>query len=73
MRKYWLPFLLLLFVQLAAFANDGETITMADTMRSNGKIYVVVAVLLTVLLGLFFYVWRLDKKITSLEKMDAEG
>lgn len=43
-------------------------IQMADGMRANGKIYVVVAVLLTVLIGLFIYVIRLDKKISKLEK-----
>lgn len=40
---------------------------MADLMRSNGKIYVVVAVCLTILLGLFVYVFLLDRKITRLE------
>ena len=42
--------------------------TMADGMRSNGKIYVVVAVLLTILLGLIAYVIRIDKKVSKLEK-----
>ncbi len=40
----------------------------ADVMRSNGKIYVVVAVVVTILLGLFFYVFSLDRKISKLEK-----
>ncbi len=42
--------------------------TMADQMRSNGKIFVVVAVLLTILLGLIAYVIRIDKKVSQLEK-----
>jgi hypothetical protein len=41
---------------------------MADAMRSNGKIYVVIAVILTILAGLLFYVARLDRKISKLEK-----
>ena len=41
---------------------------MADLMRSNGKIYVVVAVCLTILTGLFIYVFFLDRKISRLEK-----
>lgn len=49
---------------------DTET-EMADLMRSNGKIYVVIAVMLTILFGLIFYLVRLDKKITRLEK-DAQ-
>jgi hypothetical protein len=41
---------------------------MAEAMRSNGKIYVVIAVLVTILLGLILYVARLDRKISKLEK-----
>jgi len=37
-------------------------------MRSNGRIYVVVAVVVLILVGLFLYLLRLDKKITNLEK-----
>lgn len=45
-----------------------QPVEMADTMRSNGKIYIVVAVCLTILLGLFWYVWRVDCKLSRLEK-----
>ena len=48
------------------FAQD--KVEMADTMRSNGKIYVVVAVCLTILIGLFIYVFALDRKMTRMEK-----
>ena len=41
---------------------------MADLMRSNGKIYVVVGVCLIILTGLFLYVWGIDRKISRLEK-----
>lgn len=51
---------------LSAFAQ--QKVDMADTMRSNGKIYVVVAVCLTILTGLFIYVAIVDKKISRLEK-----
>ena len=59
--------LLLMISSVAAYAHDGKT-TMADTMRSNGRIYVVVAVVVTILIGLLLYLWRLDRKITRLEK-----
>ncbi|MDQ3279494.1 MAG: CcmD family protein [Bacteroidota bacterium] len=45
-----------------------STVEMADAMRENGKIYVVVAVVLAILIGLFLYLIRLDKKISNLEK-----
>ena len=41
---------------------------MADEMRSKGKIYVVVAVLVTIFIGIILYLIRLDRKITKLEK-----
>jgi multisubunit Na+/H+ antiporter MnhB subunit len=59
-------FILLLLI--AVSANAQNEIEMADTMRSNGKIYTVVAVCLTILIGLFLYVFSLDKKISKLEK-----
>ncbi|MBB1283010.1 CcmD family protein [Flavisolibacter sp. BT320] len=45
-----------------------SSIEMADAMRENGKIYVVVAVVLAILIGLFLYLIRLDKKISNIEK-----
>ena len=40
----------------------------AFDMRSNGKIYVVVTVLLIILFGLLGYLFRLDRRISRLEK-----
>jgi CcmD family protein len=37
-------------------------------MLENGKIFVVVAVLATILVGLFVYLFILDKKIGKVEK-----
>lgn len=58
---------LLMLTSIIVVAQEKE-VTMADTMRSNGRIYVVVAVMLTILAGLIFYIVRLDKKISKLEK-----
>ncbi|HEV8080064.1 MAG TPA: hypothetical protein VGP43_05080 [Chitinophagaceae bacterium] len=55
-----------LFLSCTTFAQD--KVEMADSMRGNGKIYVVVAVCLTILIGLFIYVLMIDKKITRFEK-----
>jgi len=43
-------------------------VEMADTLRQDGKIYVVVAVLLTVLVGLIVYLISVDRKVSRLEK-----
>jgi hypothetical protein len=37
-------------------------------MRSNGKIFVVMTVVVTILIGLFLYLASVDRKITRLEK-----
>lgn len=47
---------------------QGDRPEMADAMRANGKIYVVMVVCLIILIGLFMYVYRVDRKITRLEK-----
>jgi hypothetical protein len=41
---------------------------MADVMRSNGKIYVVVAVMSTILAGLILYLVSLDRRIRRMER-----
>jgi hypothetical protein len=41
---------------------------MADKMRAEGKIYVVVVVLATIFAGIFAYLIILDRKISKLEK-----
>jgi len=65
MRKSLLLTVFLMLIT-ATFAN-AET-EMADTLRSNGKIYVVVAVLATIFAGIFAYLVYLDRKIGKIEK-----
>lgn len=45
---------------------------MADSMRAEGKIYVVVAIILIVLAGLLIYLFLLDKKLKRLENLLRE-
>ena len=69
MRKvYRLLFTVLGFLFGAVCQAQDKAPEMADTMRSNGKIYVVVAVCLTILIGLFIYVFIVDRKVSRLEK-----
>lgn len=58
----------LLLALLPAGLWAQSDIAMADQMRADGKIYVVVAVLLIILLGLLFYLIRLDMRIGRMEK-----
>ena len=59
--------LMMCFVQ-AQDSLSNEKPQMASAMRSNGKIYVVVAVLLIILAGLFLYLFQTDRKLTRLEQ-----
>lgn len=42
--------------------------TLNQTMRSNNKIYVVMAVCITILSGLILYLVRIDNKISKTER-----
>lgn len=45
--------------------NENEN---ASLLHQNGQIYLVVLVLLTIFAGIIFYLVRLEKKISKLEK-----
>lgn len=64
MMRYIYTSLLILFA-INIFAQEVE---MADSLRSEGKIYVVVAVLLIVFAGIVLYLFNIDKKISKVEK-----
>lgn len=49
-----------IFVAMFVLAND--------FMNSMGKMYVVVAVVALILIGIFGYMFYIDRKITRLEK-----
>lgn len=65
MNRY-LHILVLALVAQPAYAQ--ESIEMADQMRSEGKIYVLVAIVLTILIGLLIFLVRIDRKVSKLEK-----
>lgn len=58
----------LLFAMLITFSGFSREVEMADTMRSEGKIYVVVAIILIILVGLIGYLILIDRKTSRLEK-----
>jgi CcmD family protein len=62
--------LTLIFLSVSTFAQDAvsDQIEMADALLANGKIYIVVAVLCIIFIGIVIYLIRLDKKIHELEK-----
>lgn len=57
-----------LFLLLGSLSLQAQEIEMATEMRANGKIYVVVAVLVTIFAGITIYLIGLDRRIKRLEK-----
>ena len=51
-----------------AQSGENQAIEMADTFRTEGKIYVVVLVVGIVFTGLILYAFNTDRKISKVEK-----
>ena len=58
--------LFLMINTMTVFAQD-TGIEMADTLRSNGKIYVVVVCIVIILIGLILYLFAMDRRLKKLE------
>jgi hypothetical protein len=58
----------LLVAPLLASAQD-IGVEMADKLRSNGKIYVVVACVFVIFAGIIIFMIMLDRKLRKLEKI----
>lgn len=52
----------------SAFGQQMPEVAMADELRANGKIYVVVLIIAIIFAGLIAYLVHLDRKISKLEK-----
>ncbi len=61
--------IILTLMMLANTAYSQDQVQMADNLRAEGKIYVVVAIILVILAGLIFYLFLMDKKVSRLEKL----
>jgi dipeptide/tripeptide permease len=72
MHKYltrWFLSIIAIAITSFVFAQQpNPPVEMAYTMRSNGKIFVVVAVIVTLFTGIVLYLISLDRKISRLEK-----
>jgi len=56
-----------LLLSVIGKAQDSSP-AMADVMRENGKIYVVVTVLVIIFVGMIVYLISIDKKASRLQK-----
>ena len=58
----------LLFIGLAAQAQDAAPTWLEETLYGNGKINVVLIVVAVVILGVGVWMFRLDRKLTRMEE-----
>jgi hypothetical protein len=75
--QYLLSSIYFLMISVACAAQDtagnNDVPQMADGLRASGKIYVVVAVVVTILAGVIIYLVQIDKKISRMEKEGKSG
>lgn len=67
MKRFFILFCLVL-CHIFAFAQQPPNVEMADTMRSSGKIYVVIGVICIVFVGLAIYLFAIDRRLKKIEK-----
>ncbi|MES2277690.1 MAG: CcmD family protein [Bacteroidota bacterium] len=70
MKKIALLFILL-FNCITLFAQTDHPI-MDDTFRSSGKIYVVIAIIVIIFVGLSVYLFSMDKRLRKIEKIEKK-
>jgi CcmD family protein len=61
-----LAFLLLSY--MGVFAQQSQGVEMADAMRSQGKIYVVIVTISLIFVGLAIYLFSIDRRLRKIEK-----
>ncbi len=66
-------FLFTFFLMLSGFISIGQVanpnaVEMADILHQNGKIYLVVLVLVTIFAGIIFLLIRIERKLNRLER-----
>jgi uncharacterized membrane protein len=70
-------FLILFFLMMGVAGKSQDSMVqpeMADGLRSDGKIYIVIAVIVLIFIALACFMFYIEKKIRKLEeKMDQHG
>lgn len=69
MKKLSVTFLMLV-LSLQLFAQNGGP-TISDSIYASGKIYVVVACVVLILLGLLFFLFTIEKRLKKIEQKSA--
>ncbi len=68
MKNLFLTICLILSFSVMSFAQSAGGVEMATELRSSGKIYVVVAVIAVIFIGLAVYLFSIDNRLKKIEK-----
>jgi len=68
MKKFILTLALILSFTLNLLAQSSNGVEMAESLRSSGKIYVVVLVISVVFIGIAIYLFSIDSRLKKIEK-----
>jgi uncharacterized membrane protein len=77
MKKFLLTLMGSLLIAAGIFAQDTNKVTtktfsaeskLINTLSTDGKIYIVITVISILLIGIFLYLFRIEKKLESYEK-----
>jgi hypothetical protein len=67
--KNCIKYIGIIFLLLIAPLAQAQEVEMADGLRAEGKIYVVVLIILIVLGGLIAYLFLMDRKLNRLQQL----
>ena len=71
--KIYKVFVIVIFtwlLSMQALCQTRNKVEMADVLRSDGKIYTVVAGLVVILTGLIFFMLRVERKLDRIERKE---
>jgi CcmD family protein len=67
MKRIVLLFCIIL-QSLQTFSQESNSVEMATGLRSSGKIYVVIAVISVIFIGLAAYLFIIDRRLKKIER-----
>ena len=70
--KRYLSTLLALVLMQSVYSQSTVINGTEDFFQAIGKMYVVVAIILIIFIGLGMYLWRLDQRLKQLEKKETK-
>jgi len=60
--------LCIILQSIQTFSQESNSVEMATGLRSSGKIYVVVAVISVIFIGIAAYLFTIDKRLKKIER-----